>query len=110
MSKGMIVRGALTMSPVIYILFEGLYNDEFRIQWDELQPKAQEGYARLTELLEAAIESEMWKRLHTNPITCLCTIQGDERYANGHCLAFHTQQAIGIVHPDGRLTRGPWVL
>jgi hypothetical protein len=105
MSKGMIIRGAFAMAPVKRIHFKDWYVEDFNGNWDDLPPRIQEHYARLGEIFESTIQSGLWKEA----TVCLCTIQGDERFAHGQCLAFHTHHAVGIVHPDGKLTRGPWV-
>jgi hypothetical protein len=58
--KGIVIHGVFAMSPIIQIIFKDLYLDAFRGNWDGLSPQIQEGWARLAELLEAAIKSEMW--------------------------------------------------
>jgi len=100
----MIIRGAFAMAPIKRIHFKDCYVEDFNGSYDDLPERVKEHYAKLGEILENTIQSGLWK----GEPTCLCTIQGDERFAHGHCLAFHTIKAVGIVHPDGKLTRGPW--
>lgn len=68
-TKGLIIRGAFAMAPVSHILFKDLYIDEFRGRWDDLVPKVKEQWARLAELLEAAINSTLWKQTDGTPET-----------------------------------------
>ncbi len=69
--KGMIIRGAFAMAPVNEIFFkprkdnagDGLGSiDEFNGAWDNLPPCTKEQWAKLAELLDAAISSALWKQ------------------------------------------------
>jgi len=42
---------------------------------------------------------------------CICVIKDGERFAHGHCLAFHKQAAVGYVTDPNTLTvqRGDWL-